>query len=472
MKIRPLMVKQLTIALLAIVPTVHAAPISFNDAWHTVVTTNDGLAANRASIEQAQYMQDAARDMYLPKVTVGANYTRLDHDIKLSPSELLGSMPAGDAVNQFISNVLPAIGGNLNSALTSTISDRDVFTSSIRAIWPIFTGGRINAAQDIAEGKTDQAKYMLAMQQQAKFEDLSRFYFGVVLAKNVLQTRTDVANGLKRHYEDAIKLEQQGQIARVERLQAQAAYDKAKVEQQKSFRDLEIAQVALTQLLKQTTPAMPLTGLFINNSLPPMSAFVDKTLATYPGLHILDAKRKQAGGLIDVEQGKYYPEVYLYGDYNLHDSGSLAATLAPDWAVGVGVSVPLIDNSGRSGKLSAAHSMVTQVNHLRAQAQQDLTVLVEKTYREAKQALEEYKGLASSLALANENSVLREKAFGQGLSTSLDVVDAELFVASIKTQRLAAAYQYVACLTRLLAISGEMNTFKNYQQYQGIEVKL
>ncbi|KJG08634.1 TolC family protein [Photobacterium kishitanii] len=471
MKIRPLMVKQLTIVLLAIVPTAYAAPVSFNDAWHTVVTTNDGLAADRASVEQAQYMQDAAKDLYLPKVTVGANYTHLDHDIKLSPSDVFSSMPAsnteiGKIINNIVSN------SQLNSAFTSTISDRDVFTSSIRAIWPIFTGGRINAAQDIAQGKTDQAKYMLAMQQQAKFEDLSRFYFGVVLAKNVLQTRTEVENGLKRHYQHAVKLEQQGQIARVERLQAQVAYDKAKVERQSSLRDLEIAQVALTQLLKQSTPVTPSTGLFINNSLPPMSAFVDKTLATYPGLHILDAKRKQAGGLIDVEKGKYYPEVYLYGDYNLHDSGSLAATMAPDWAVGVGVSVPLIDNSGRSGKLSAAHSMVTQVNHLQAQAQQDLTVLVEKTYREAKQALEEYNGLASSLALANENSALREKAFGQGLSTSLDVVDAELFVASIKTQRLAAAYQYVACLTRLLAISGEMNTFKNYQQYQGIEVKL
>ena len=465
------MVKQLTVALLVIVPTVHAAPVSFNDAWHTVVTTNDGLAADRASVEQAQYMQDAAKDMYLPKVTVGANYTRLDHDIKLSPADVFGSTSAshteiGQVINNIVSN------SQLNAALTSNISDRDVFTSSIRAIWPIFTGGRINAAQDIAQGKTDQAKYMLAMQQQAKFEDLSRFYFGVVLAKNVLQTRTEVTNGLKRHYQDAVKLEQQGQIARVECLQAQAAYDKAKVEQQKSLRDLEIAQVALTQLLKQTTPAIPSTGLFINNSLPPMSVFVDKTLATYPGLHILDAKRKQAGGLIDVEQGKYYPEVYLYGDYNLHDSGSLAAKMAPDWAVGVGVSVPLIDNSGRSGKVSAAHSMVTQVNHLQAQARQDLTVLVEKTYREAKQALEEYNGLASSLALANENSVLREKAFGQGLSTSLDVVDAELFVASIKTQRLAAAYQYVASLTRLLAISSEVNTFKNYQQYQGIEVKL
>ncbi|WP_087844835.1 TolC family protein [Photobacterium malacitanum] len=477
MRIRPLMVKQLTIALLAVVPTVHAAPVSFNDAWHTVVTTNDGLAADRASVEQAQYMQDAAKDLYLPKVTIGANYTRLDNDIKLSPSDVFDSMPAsntaaGQALNKIIADLTQATGTDFNSLFTANISDRDVFTSSIRAIWPIFTGGRISAAQDIAEGKTDQAKYMLAMQQQAKFEDLSRFYFGVVLAKNVLQTRTEVENGLKRHYQDAVKLEQQGQIARVERLQAQAAYDKAKVERQKSLRDLEIAQVALTQLLKQSTPATPSTGLFINNSLPPMSAFVDKTLATYPGLHILDAKRKQAGGLIDVEKGKYYPEVYVYGDYNLHDSGSLAATMAPDWAVGVGVSVPLIDNSGRSGKLSAAHSMVTQVNHLQAQAQQDLTVLVEKTYREAKQALEEYNGLASSLSLAHENTRLREKAFGQGLSTSLDVVDAELFLASIKTQRLAAAYQYVASLTRLLAISGEMNTFKNYQQHQGIEVKL
>ncbi len=131
------MVKQLTIVLLAIVPTAYAAPVSFNDAWHTVVTTNDGLAADRASVEQAQYMQDAAKDLYLPKVTVGANYTHLDHDIKLSPSDVFSSMPAsnteiGKIINNIVSN------SQLNSAFTSTISDRDVFTSSIRAIWPIF----------------------------------------------------------------------------------------------------------------------------------------------------------------------------------------------------------------------------------------------------------------------------------------------------------------------------------------------
>ncbi|WP_434145558.1 TolC family protein [Photobacterium leiognathi] len=469
MRIKPFMVKPLAVALLAITPSIYASPIAFSDAWHTVVTKNDGLAAKRANVEQAEHMQDAASDLYLPTVTVGANYTRLDRDVKLSPSDLFGSMPASDSeIGKVINNIVKD--SALNSAFTSTIANRDVLTSSVRAIWPIFTGGRISAAQDIAQGKTQEAKYMLAMMQQAKFEDLSRFYFGVVLAEKVVETRKEVEAGLKRHYEDAVKLQQQGQIAKVERLQAESAYDKAKVDTQKSVRDLEIAQVALTKLLQQSSTTVPTTKLFINSSLPPMSSFINKTLASYPGLHILDAKRKQADGLIDVEKGKYYPEVYLYGDYNLYESDSLAAKMAPDWAVGIGVSVPLIDSSGRSGKVKAAHSMVTQVNHLRAQAEQDLSVLVEKTYREANQALEEYNGLKSSLALAKENIRLREKAFSQGLSTSLDVVDAELYLSAVKTQRLAAAYQYVMCLTRLLAISGEMNTFNNYQQYQGIEV--
>ncbi len=463
------MVKPLAVALLAITPSIYASPIAFSDAWHTVVTKNDGLAAKHANVEQAEHMQDAASDLYLPTVTVGANYTRLDQDVKLSPSDLFGSMPASDSeIGKVINNIVKD--SALNSAFTSTIANRDVLTSSVRAIWPIFTGGRISAAQDIAQGKTQEAKYMLAMMQQAKFEDLSRFYFGVVLAEKVVETRKEVEAGLKRHYEHAVKLQQQGQIAKVERLQAESAYDKAKVDTQKSVRDLEIAQVALTKLLQQSSTTVPTTKLFINSSLPPMSSFINKTLASYPGLHILDAKRKQADGLIDVEKGKYYPEVYLYGDYNLYESDSLAAKMAPDWAVGIGVSVPLIDSSGRSGKVKAAHSMVTQVNHLRAQAEQDLSVLVEKTYREANQALEEYNGLKSSLALAKENIRLREKAFSQGLSTSLDVVDAELYLSAVKTQRLAAAYQYVMCLTRLLAISGEMNTFNNYQQYQGIEV--
>ncbi|HIF9235783.1 TPA: TolC family protein [Photobacterium damselae] len=477
MRVKPFTLPKLALALFALSPIAgQAESVSFSQAWQTVVSQNEGLAAERTKVDQAKYLQDAAWDLNLPQVSVGANYTRLDDNIEISPSDLFSSMPAsgtdaGKVISQLAEQLSKLTGTDFNSLFTSQITDKDVFTSSIRAIWPIFTGGRINAAQAIAEGKTEEAKYMLAMKKQATYEDLSRFYFGVVLAEQVYKTRQEVEAGLKQHFEHAVKLQQQGQIARVERLQAEAAYDKAKVETQKSKRDLEIVQVALTKLLNASSPITPTTTLFTNEQLPNLDSFLSQTLTTYPGLHLLDAKRKQANGLIDVEKGKYYPEVYLYGNYNIYEGHSLAAELTPDWAVGVGVNIPLIDNTGRSGKLKAAHSAVSQVNHLQAQAKQDLSVLVEKTYKEANQALEEYQGLQSSLNLANENVRLREKAFSQGLSTSLDVVDAELFLASIKTQRLAASYQYITSLTRLLAISGQMSEFNQYQKYRGLEVQ-
>jgi outer membrane protein TolC len=107
--------------------------------------------------------------------------------------------------------------------------------------------------------------------------------------------------------------------------------------------------------------------------------------------------------------------------------------------------------------------MVRQLEFLQSQTRSDLSVLVEKTYRQAEQAIEEYHGLVSSLHLAEETVSLRSKSFQQGLSTSLDVVDAEMFLAGVKTQRSAAAYSYVITLAKLLAVSGQMETFFSYQ---------
>lgn len=438
-----------------------AQELTFYQAWQSLLNNNDGLAAERASVEQAEYKQQAASAMNLPSITLSANYTRLDDDITVSPSELADSTSVGAS----------ALTQAFDGMLTSTLVEKDVFTSSIRAIWPIFTGGRISAAQDIAKAKSEEAKYLFAMKQQGKFEDLSKYYFGVVLSQQVLSTRQEVEKGLKEHFDHAVKMEQQGQIARVQRLQAEAAYQKAKVDTKKAQRDVEIAQMALTNLIKSPSLVDPSTHLFINKSLPPMQAFMDKTLQDYPGLSILDAKEKQASGLVDVEKGKYYPEVYVYGNYNLYQDDTLVGDNTPDWLVGVGVSIPLLDSSGRSEKVGAAHSAIKKVGYLRAQAKQDLSLLVEKTYREANQALEEYNGLASNVSMANENIRLQKKAFSQGLATSLDVVDAEMYLNSIKTQRSAAAYQYVLSLSRLLAVSGEVDSFNQYQQYQGLEVQ-
>ncbi|HGE6078475.1 TPA: TolC family protein [Vibrio cholerae] len=455
-------VKSLSLAICSILfmPIAHAAPLSFQEAWDLLQQQNNSLAAQRANVERYAHLKDATQNLNLPSVSVGANFTRLDQDVTLSGKQIFDSTgQALPALPPTLAQLVAGIG-----SIQSTITERDIFTSSIRAIWPIFTGGRITAAQDAAAGKEDEAQSQLAMERQARYEDLAKYYFSVVLAKEVLATRIAVEEGLTQHRDNALKLEQQGQIAHVERLQADASLDKAKVERKKAQKTLDIAQSALTQILGATETVEPTGMLFINTSLPPMHAFIEQTLNTYPGLSMLDAKEKQASSLIKAEQGKYYPEVYLYGDYSLHEDDSVASQMKPDWLVGVGVNIPLIENTGRSEQVKAANSAVNQVRYLKAQAKQDLSVLVEKTYLEAEQALEEVTGLNSSLNLAQENLRLRQKAFSQGLSTSVDVVDAELYLASIRTQQSLASFNYLISLNKLLALSSEMSSFSTYQQ--------
>ncbi|ENM3878737.1 TolC family protein [Vibrio cholerae] len=459
-------VKSLSLAIcsMLLMPIAHAAPLSFQEAWDLLQQQNNSLAAQRANVERYAHLKDATQNLNLPSVSVGANFTRLDQDVTLSGKQILDSSGGIDPslMAHLPANILPLV-THLGAA-KSTITERDIFTSSIRAIWPIFTGGRITAAQDAAAGREDEAQSQLAMEIQARYEDLAKYYFSVVLAKEVLATRIAVEEGLTQHRDNALKLEQQGQIAHVERLQADASLDKAKVERKKAQKTLDIAQSALTQILGATETVEPSGMLFINTSLPPMHAFIEQTLNTYPGLSLLDAKEKQASSLIKAEQGKYYPEVYLYGDYSLHEDDSLASQMKPDWLVGVGVNIPLIENTGRSEQVKAANSAVNQVRYLKAQAKQDLSVLVEKTYLEAEQALEEVTGLNSSLNLAQENLRLRQKAFSQGLSTSVDVVDAELYLASIRTQQSLASFNYLISLNKLLALSSEMSSFSTYHQ--------
>ncbi|ORP19498.1 hypothetical protein B7953_15620 [Vibrio paracholerae] len=459
-------VKSLSLAIcsMLLMPIAHAAPLSFQEAWDLLQQQNNSLAAQRANVERYAHLKDATQNLNLPSVSVGANFIRLDQDVTLSGKQILDSSGGIDPslMAHLPADILPLV-THLGAA-KSTITERDIFTSSIRAIWPIFTGGRITAAQDAAAGKEDEAQSQLAMEIQARYEDLAKYYFSVVLAKEVLATRIAVEEGLTQHRDNALKLEQQGQIAHVERLQADASLDKAKVERKKAQKTLDIAQSALTQILGATETVEPSGMLFINTSLPPMHAFIEQTLNTYPGLSLLDAKEKQASSLIKAEQGKYYPEVYLYGDYSLHEDDSLASQMKPDWLVGVGVNIPLVENSGRSEQVKAANSAVNQVRYLKAQAKQDLSVLVEKTYLEAEQALEEVTGLNSSLNLAQENLRLRQKAFSQGLSTSVDVVDAELYLASIRTQQSLASFNYLISLNKLLALSSEMSSFSTYHQ--------
>jgi len=462
----PLLIPVILSATLLLPTGARGEAMQFEQAWSQLQQNNDAIAASRARLQKTEQLQDATKSLNLPEINLSAGYSRLDSAVTLSPAQISGSLAEPELAGQLLGSLAGSLGmtpEQLNSGFTSELTGQDVVLASLNAVWPIYTGGRIGAAQTIAGSQTMEADYLLRLERQNRFEQLAKVYFGVVLADAVLKTREEVVIGLAKHLDFAKKLEAQGQIARVERLKAEASHDKARVEQQKAQRDLEISKMALRRLLKEENDIGTISPLFTNKQLPALPELITATLANHPGLGILDQKKVQAQGLIDAKRGEYFPEVFVFGNYNLYEQDSLTSDLTPDWVVGIGGKVNLYSRNGRSDKLAAAETTLTQVDFLKSQATRDIETLVEKTWREGFTSLEEYGGLESSVALADENIRMREIAFTQGLSTSLEVVDAELFHAEVQTQRLAAAYRYVLSLVRLLALSNQMDDFSSFQ---------
>src|SRR5262249_11632929 len=135
--------------------------------------------------------------------------------------------------------------------------------ASINSTWQIYTGGRIEATQRALNAGADEARAELAMTNEKLDQQLAQVYFGVDLAANIERTRASVLQDADRHLDRAARFEQQGVIAKVERLNAQVARDEAARELVRAQADRRIALSRLQRLLHRDAVVEPSTPLFV-----------------------------------------------------------------------------------------------------------------------------------------------------------------------------------------------------------------
>jgi len=407
------------------------ADISIKKAWSTVLNENEGLKASSAEIERSRLLKESAKAMYFPEISLDGTFTKLDKELEIDLS-FLG---------------VPSI----------LVSDRDVFTSKLSLLWPLYTGGKIDATQEIYTGIENENKAKMKLEKDKIFLKLVKVYYGVVMSKTLLDTRNEAQNALQYHYQNAKFLKENGQIATIELLNAQVKLDSAKIETTKAMHTHEILKLALFDMLNSYD--LPNSNLFIESDLKHPAFYKDNMLKNYAALDVIKSKQKQNESMITIEKAAYHPTFYAFGNYALHqdDSATLDDTL--DWVAGVGVKYSLISRSGRNEKIAAAKILQNRLTHTLNQARKDLTFLVEKTYKEMIQYKDEYQDLSSSLKMAEENLRLRNLAFKEGLATSVEVVDAQMFLTGAKTKRLNAIYNYVQKISQLCILSGNRELF-------------
>ncbi len=418
-----------------------SAEVSFDQALKQLHRANETLQAARMEEGQRESERSVARGLYFPRIDVSARFTRIDEPITIT---------------------IPKIG-------TIPVQDDQFWRANVSFKWPLFTGGRILAANRAAEAYLDESQEKRRRVESGLISELARRYYGLRLAQQVTEVRREVLSGMEIHLNNARKMEEQGTIARSEELHAEVTRAEADREYKRAVRNAALAQTALNDILSSRENVIPTSPLFLARDIGLMETFREQGLTGNPALKQLTAQREVAHQGYKKELGTFAPEVFLFGVDEIYRKD--LTLLEPRWAVGVGVTFNLFEGFAGQHRVAAAQKQEKRLEHLQQAGRLSVATLVESRYQEVMKALEQYEALETSGKFADEYLRIRKSAFAEGYATSLDVVDAQLALSKVKTERLVALYEFDVALAELLEASGHSERFEEYRTRSAMEVQ-
>ena len=455
--------------------------LSLDEAIAVALTENPAMKAAEFEEKAATQERRAAIGLRMPKISVMGAYAYMSKDIGFDFNEMKG--PAKELAGQILGSglippeMIPSINGLLNPLMNADwflkVLDQSLgfvggqFSVPILLGFvggdvtvPLWMGGKINAANRAARINERTAEEQGNQTRNALISELVERYFGLALAMQVVEVRRQVVDGVRRHLEDAVALEKNGMIAQSERLYVE--FKMAEAERELANAELQAQTIAsaLNSTLGQDNAWQPVTSMFIVDRVEEVAYYQDLAQDRNPLLNQVSLKRQLAEEGVRARRADFLPQVAAIGGgsfYNYQVAG-----LVPRWAVGVGVNIKIFDGLNREYKYSAAKQTVRRVGALQNKAGKDISVLVEKLYNQMMNYRNQMTSIDASLAFAEEYLRMKNAAFLEGMSSSTDLIDAELNLAGVRTERLQAAYNFDLLLAQLLEAAGISDEFSAY----------
>ncbi len=439
--------------------------LSFEMAWDRVKTGSDQLAAAQAAVASKDLQGQGLKGLGGPVVSLmGAAYAyNANLNLNLDPvNQRLGQISQQLPIP--LQNLpIPLPVPQLPASYTLNRHDTDS-TQLISAVWPIYVGGASDAVRGLVSAQGSEARADADKTGHELATLLVQRYFGAQLTVKAAALRQAALNDIRQHDDAAAKMLAAGVISRIERLQAQAAYEEARRNALKAQDDAELAAIALARTVKSNTPVQPDTPLFVlTQPVEPLPHFLNEALLRHPGLAKVNAKRAQAEQLHKGQEALRKPQVFAFGQRELK-------TGSADWIGGLGVRWTLFDAVDRNALAAASNKQIEQAERTELQARSDISLLVEKNWRALDQARQQFLATAPGVALAHEVLRLRTSALREGTGTALELIDAEVNQAKVETERAQVAFTYVTALAQLLESCGLSEEFSSYIRRADVKV--
>lgn len=427
---------------------------------------NKSLKIANKEIEWAKYEHQRINSFWLPTITATGAYIHMSNKIEVKQSLSEYTNPVKDYIQsiypgeEFVTSVLDKIG---SQNLIVPLAPQNLATIDANLTLPLYTGGKRIYAGKISKQMISAAKVNKEQIDAGVQILLVENYFALRLGNRIVDVKEKAYESLSMHYQNALKLEENGMINKAERLFVQVNLDEAKRELEAARKDLNITQKSFKVLIKMETEdnISPVSSLFINDTIPSLTYFKGLIEDNSYASKQMKIQKEIAKNQLKIANAAYIPEIALIGKHTVFAHG-IESNLLPRTFIGAGFTWNIFDGLNREKKIKQARVAQQILDIENEKVIDDNELAVDKLYNQIQNALDNIATLNTTIEMSKELLRIRKVAFKEGMATSTEVVDAEVMLSKVEIASLMAYYEYDIALINLLSVCGIPQSFDQY----------
>lgn len=353
-----------------------------------------------------------------------------------------------------------------------TIGTNYTFQHSLDLTLPVFTGGsRFFTIRAQSYMKRSLSEELKGMEQETALQALQA-YFGVILAEELrnsaieaVQVADSNLSQVKIFYEEGTATELDLQRAQAQYYSVLPQYESAQANWLLSHQQLKmILNISLDDSVVVNDSLV--SRDFLNNLKGmDLSEYKATGLQNRPELRALSFQAEAAGEGERIALSQFAPVVAVSAGVQhqafLDNSKIKWSDYTRSKSIALSVSWPLFEGGRSIIDYQQAKIRSDQLGILQKQTEQQFSLEVEQNYYRFNETVKTLRSLEEAMKQSKESLRLSNLLYSEGMSTQIDVLNAQLLYNSSHVQFLQGIYNYNIQQLQLMKSIGKLNTIWN-----------
>lgn len=375
----------------------------------------------------------------------------------LYPSlKLLGSYQRLSEVPDF-KIPLPGLPISIFPYIPNTYSARASFQQ------PLFTGWKFQGAADNAAYQAEAARSDVTKDKADLVFTIKSAYWTVFRAKEIKSLSDDNVKQIASHLEDAENLLKQGMATTNDVLKIKVQLSNSKILQSDAVNNVRLATISLNSAIgipldTDVGIASPLTPT--TKDYPELEKVLSSALNVRPEILAMESRVKAASAAVTSAAGGWFPQIFLTGNYYYARPNPRIIPSKDEfkdtWDFGISLQIDLWNNLTAFHQTNQAKAQYEQTKDALVTLKDGITLDVTQSYLSFQQAKERIHLAELTVEQANENYRTTAEKYKTGLTTSSELLDAEVALLQSKLQLMQSLVDHELAEARLEKSVGEL----------------